>query len=767
MIVTVASTFSLLCSTAFFAGAFDPVQIASRSIDIEIPWYVPEGLAYDPTYDQILITSMTTGYIRAFPNSDKVSAGASENTVLYDGSTGTGDSQLATPLAGIKVYNQIAYAAVGMIPVLKGPFFGGVILQPIGTPNAGETLYDLSNLVNVSTTEGNAEGMFCNDIALSSADGSIYVTDLWGYRLFRIPPTGPSTVVLAGPPLMCTECNAALNTFDGPNGIESKDDFLLMGRGGDNPALIRIPVANPSSAVEISILPDADVLIGLDGIVFDSKKEILYVVAGSLNQVVALRSVWQGNWTSAEVVAIYSTNCTAFSPSAVSIVTATGDMLILCPQGFMSGPYYVNRLVGVANDYSAADNSFFSVTNNLMVGEGIAWQSQTDHLFFGSLSKGNIYSTPIPNGVQKGVSYTTARGDVALRVDNPSDKTTVGIRFDPNDPTGDTLWAAYRPSKGFEVSGAIRMSIKNGNVTLDCNVFNTVTKLPIQENDIAISTSSGDVFFTATDTFQIYRISSSTFDNFNAPGVVFADEICGNCTKGSDNGPNGIAIYPGASINDEILISSVYGRSNVTGFLYSISTADGLKRKLSMSDLGYTRQIDGLTFDSKNEFLFGMSHDYNAIIALYSCDGWKTEARIAQMFSGGCKTSDTTTAAYTSSGDLLIYCASMFQTGPYTVARISSIRSRILGSTYSSVAELCSGSPNPPAPAPDAASSDSNNGLTTDQTAVVILAVFLFVALLLLLFSCLMWFRIRDKVFRKDNFNSSEIESPFRVSTKA
>jgi hypothetical protein len=190
----------------------------------------------------------------------------------------------------------------------------------------------LSNLVGENVTKGNAAGMLCNDLAISTeGDGATYVTDSWGYRLFRIPSVsegGQPTVVLSGPPLLCTVCNSSKLGFDGPNGIESKDDFLLMGRSGDFSALIKVPISSPSDAFEIPILPSNDLLRGSDGIVFDSSKEILYVTAGKLNQVVALRSAYnssgENTWTAAEVVATYSTNCSLGGPSAISIVTSTG-----------------------------------------------------------------------------------------------------------------------------------------------------------------------------------------------------------------------------------------------------------------------------------------------------------------------------------------------------------------------------------------------------------------------------------------------------------
>ena len=306
------------------------------------------------------------------------------------------------------------------------------------------------------------------------------------------------------------------------------------------------------------------------------------------------------------------------------------------------------------------------------------------------------------------------------------------------------------------------MSIQNASVTLTVNVYNLIQQTRVQTNDVAISTHDGNVYFTMTDTFEVFRVLASESGGSSAPGTLFADQLCGNCTKGSKNGPNGIALYPGSNLFSEVFITSIYGKTNETGFLYSVSTSDGAKTKLRPSDQGYTRQIDGLTFDSKFEFLFGMSHGYNAIVAMFSCDGWTTEFYIAQVFSGGCATGDTTTAAYTSSGDLLIYCGTGFTTGPYTVSRISNIRKRILGSTYSSTAELCDALYPGTDDGADVTSTDDDNKLTSDETAIVVLAVFLFFAVVGLLLCCCMWFRMRDRLYRKDEFNGHgvSIESP-------
>jgi hypothetical protein len=156
------------------AVLFQPIQSASPSFSLDIPFYLPEGLAYDTNRDRVILGSLATGAIRAFPNSDDFdSRDESTSSLIYSGSiNGT-----FTPVAGIKVYGDVLYAGIGSLPPLSGPFYGGLLILDLTNPSDAQ-LVDFSSLYNGLL-------MLPNDVAYSSYDNAIYVTDFYSYRIFK------------------------------------------------------------------------------------------------------------------------------------------------------------------------------------------------------------------------------------------------------------------------------------------------------------------------------------------------------------------------------------------------------------------------------------------------------------------------------------------------------------------------------------------------------------------------------------------------------
>jgi hypothetical protein len=162
------------CVCLVHALLFQPIQSASSLYEVNIPYYVPEGVSYHQATDRIILSSLSTGEIRAFPNTNELnSINKNGSSLLYPGS----HNGIYTPIVGVKVYENTLYGAVGSLPPLPGPFYGGLLILDLQNPSNVE-LVDFSSLYDGTL-------MTPNDVVYSSSANAIFVTDFYGYRIFR------------------------------------------------------------------------------------------------------------------------------------------------------------------------------------------------------------------------------------------------------------------------------------------------------------------------------------------------------------------------------------------------------------------------------------------------------------------------------------------------------------------------------------------------------------------------------------------------------
>lgn len=153
---------------------FKPFQSAKNIFSIDIPYFVPEGVTYHAATDRFLVSSLATGEIRSFPNTDELDTINKNGTQLIYSGTING---IFTPVVGIKVYGNTLYGAVGAIPPLEAPFYGGLLIIDLQNPSTPQ-LVDFSSLAL-------GKPMILNDVVYSTYANAVFVTDFYGYRIFR------------------------------------------------------------------------------------------------------------------------------------------------------------------------------------------------------------------------------------------------------------------------------------------------------------------------------------------------------------------------------------------------------------------------------------------------------------------------------------------------------------------------------------------------------------------------------------------------------
>lgn len=229
-----------------------------------------------------------------------------------------------------------------------------------------------------------------------------------------------------------------------------------------------------------------------------------------------------------------------------------------------------------------------------------------------------------------------------------------------------------------------------------------------------------------------------------------ATNICIDCSETCDGtgdcGPNGIAVVQNGKKKAKTLITGAFSFNPDSNGLYSIDISTGVKTLLQAIPNTFVQRLDGIRFDDEGEFLFVASYGINTITAYYSCDNWKQTIYVAGVFKGGCSDGTNTAVTYTSSGDLIITCVNNFGSGPYTSTRITNIKSRLLGISYSSIEDFCEG--DEPF---DTDSNDNDNNNDNDEdnewsiTIIILIILTIFCGIFAITFSILYFLQFKSK----------------------
>jgi sugar lactone lactonase YvrE len=146
----------------------------------------------------------------------------------------------------------------------------GLLYAAVGGPADVRGVYSVDASGILGKVPGSEQIQLANSIAFDHNNGTMYVTDMHGYKLWRVPPGGSAEVWASGPALVGTTINGLIL---GPNGLAVDHDAVLVSVSF-LPRLVRIPIAADGSAGTPVLVYAPPVLLGasmfaLDDITLD------------------------------------------------------------------------------------------------------------------------------------------------------------------------------------------------------------------------------------------------------------------------------------------------------------------------------------------------------------------------------------------------------------------------------------------------------------------------------------------------------------------
>jgi sugar lactone lactonase YvrE len=262
---------ALICFNACKPGTdVDAPTFAERTAFSAERLY-PEGIAYAPSLNQFVVTSITQGKVGLVDMNGRYAE-------LFS------DPQLISAI-GAKVQNGKLYVCNGD----QGVSSKSTTQSKLNT--AGLFVYDISSgqidrWVDLVPLLPDAQH-FANDVAVSTA-GVAYVTDSFAPVVYRVAPDGKASVLVYDSRFVPATGQFGLNGI-----VLHPGNYLIVAKAGTG-QLFKIDLGNNNTVTEIT---GFDPLKGADGMVL--LNDDLYVVNGQ-NKVTQLRGA--NNWATATIV---------------------------------------------------------------------------------------------------------------------------------------------------------------------------------------------------------------------------------------------------------------------------------------------------------------------------------------------------------------------------------------------------------------------------------------------------------------------------------
>lgn len=279
-----------LCAFVIANTALPAIAQDASTITLSDPAIFPEGVAYDPVSQSLIVGSVSKG------------------TIYQVGTDGTVTPLIADPdlkfSFGIHVdeaTKRLFVATSGLGALLAQLPAGGLPSgapgdqpSPNVTPQPGQLppgigaidfsvglmVYDLESKtrllkVDLTTATEQRGPKIANGVTVDK-DGNAYITDSLAGVVYRVTPTG-EVAFLTDPQFQTQRGGGVLRSGNlnlGLNGIvHHPDGFLIVGKTGEG-KLFKIPLDNPQNVTEV-ILPAP--IVGVDGLTLTAEGKLIAV----------------------------------------------------------------------------------------------------------------------------------------------------------------------------------------------------------------------------------------------------------------------------------------------------------------------------------------------------------------------------------------------------------------------------------------------------------------------------------------------------------
>jgi len=247
--------------------AFCPVT----ALDIESEGLFPEGIAYDQSKDEFLITSLTKGRISRVTRKGKV-------TKFIE------DKDLISAI-GIELDSKNGR----IIVCSSDPGVSEKTSKATQKKIAGMGVYDAKTGKKIKFMDLgklNDGPNFANDIAVD-VEGNIYITNSFSPVIYKVDKSYNASIFL--------QSDAFKGEGFALNGIDYHPEGFLLVAKSDTGKLFKVPVANPASFIEVD---QSENLKGADGIVLIDQNQL--AVISNAQKIIYILTT-DDQWKSAEL----------------------------------------------------------------------------------------------------------------------------------------------------------------------------------------------------------------------------------------------------------------------------------------------------------------------------------------------------------------------------------------------------------------------------------------------------------------------------------
>lgn len=248
------SLISLTLGAALVFGLAAPAAAHAPVITGHAASLYPEGVAYDPSRDGFLVTSIKHGTVSAVSRDGRTRTLVDDPALL---------STIGVHVDAARGRILVASGDLGLADRSTPATKGKTALLGIYSLRTGERLA----LVDLAAAAGDGGAHLANDVAVGR-DGTAYVTDSAAGMVYSVTTSGVASV-------LSRDARLASPDGNGANGIVERDGVLIVGNYSAG-TLWRIPVSRPEGLRRVAV----EQMVGVDGLTVEPDGSIIAVTNG-------------------------------------------------------------------------------------------------------------------------------------------------------------------------------------------------------------------------------------------------------------------------------------------------------------------------------------------------------------------------------------------------------------------------------------------------------------------------------------------------------